>query len=174
MGHSPHLCVCLGVAKIRRQTQVRKCSYQGDGNQHPEWSYAALRLQSVLSTTWTTDQTATQGERTDAPRFDRSSRLSLDPDSADRKGRRDLHPDAVTRFRNLPDPNREAFGRHRFGGQHRTTFAVFGTVRSLATTARTLRKPQGVRKFLLGIYYLSAVSGRVCDTPSSLFISVGI
>ncbi len=169
MMHSPHLCVCFGVAKIRRQTQIRKCSYQGDGNHHPERSYTALRLQIVLSGAWEEDQTAPQGERTDAPRFDRSTRLPSDPDTADRKGRRNLNPDAVTHCRDFPSSDGKTTGRRGIGREHRGTVAAFREIRSFATPEGALRKPQGVPKSMFRIYYLGAVSGTFCDIPSSVF-----
>lgn len=169
MRHSPHLCVRFGVAKIRRPTRTRKCSYQGDGNHHHERSCAAIRLQVVLSGAWAKDQTTPQGERADAPCFDRSTRLSFDPDTADRKGRRDLDPDAAAHLRNFPDSIGEVAGRCGVGGEHRRAVVAVGEVSTLATPACTTRKPTGEPKSMFGIYYLSAVSGTFCDIPSSLF-----
>ena len=120
MRHSPHLCVCLVIAKIRRHSRLRKCSYQGDGNQHPERSYAAIRLQSLLCRAWEKNQATPQGERADTPGVNRATRLSPDPDTADRKGRRHLDSNTLTSCRNLPNPNGEAGCRHWSGGEHRT------------------------------------------------------
>lgn len=167
MRHSPHLCVCLVIAKIRRQTKLRKCSYQG-GNQHPERSYAAIRLQSLLCRAWEKNQTAPQGERADTPGVNRAPRLSPDPDTANRKGRRNFNSDTFTTCRNLPSPNGRAGCGHRSGGECRTTVTSVGKVAFLAPPALTECQPERVSKNVFGIYHLSAVSKTFCDTLASV------
>ena len=171
---APQLCVCFGVAMLRRYRltlSLRKC-LKGDGedNRPREHPSCAVRLQTVFRRARQTNQAAPQGERANATRANRSAWFPFDPDTTAGEGHGNLRPHAAAYRSDLSGAlGRSCCRSWESSGRRRVALRNVEVVALAAPFARRVRRSiQRVRgKF--GIYYLSAVSGRVCDTPCILF-----
>lgn len=164
-----HICVCvLEVAKI--YVEIAKPCFRDvllperKRTTSPE-SHAAIRLQRVLSAARQASQRLAQGARVNTPLHGRGSRLSPDPSSTERKGRRHLLADSASFCRGVPASPRKADSWSR--NSRSFPRATLENVKEISTCLNAERSGLGASmrtRVLVCVYHLSEVRMSICDT----------
>ena len=164
-----HSCVCvLEVAKI--YVEIAKPCFRDVPLPEAERitsqeDHAAIRLQGIFSAARQTSQRIAQRAWANTAVHGCGSRLSPDPSSTERKGRRHLLADSASFCRGVPASPRKADSWSR--NSRSFPRATLENVKEISTCLNAERSGLGASmrtRVLVCVYHLSEVRMSICDT----------